>query len=264
MAKDIHTIALLSGSLPARQDRLILGLLPQQAYLAGKGAIASIGNGTPGAGYSAIPTVAINPPASGAGATGSGATATAVMKVISATVAAGGSGGTSGTQTVTGTTGTGTKFQASVTIAGGAITAVLSISVVGAYTVMPTLAGEPVTGASLSGATLNIVMGVASYTIGAGGTLYPSAGVTIALSGGTPTTAAVPGAVVVTSAAGNGSAFDVAGLRLPATYSVIPSLDQDCTVYITNRTQTGFRVNVAPRLAASTLAAGTLDLLIAA
>jgi len=86
-------------------------------------------------------------------------------KVVSATVASGGTGGTDGTQTVTGTTGTGTKFQASVTVAGGAITAVLSISVAGSYTVNPTaITNEPVTGAGLVGATLNIVMGVGSAT----------------------------------------------------------------------------------------------------
>lgn len=82
-------------------------------------------------------------------------------KVVSATVAAGGSGGTNGTQTVTGTTGTGTKFQASVTVSGNAITAVLSITVAGNYTVNPTsITNEPVTGASLTGAQLSVVMGV--------------------------------------------------------------------------------------------------------
>ena len=80
----------------------------------------------------------------------------ATYAVQSASINAPGTGGTSGTQTVTGTTGTGTKFQASVTVSGGGITAVLSISVAGSYTVLPTLIGEPVTGASLSGATLNL------------------------------------------------------------------------------------------------------------
>jgi hypothetical protein len=51
-------------------------------------------------------------------------------QVQAATVNAGGTGGTTGTQTVTGTTGTGTKFQASVTISGGAITAVNSVTCV--------------------------------------------------------------------------------------------------------------------------------------
>lgn len=87
-------------------------------------------------------------------------------QVVSATVAAGGSGGTPGTQTVTGTTGTGTKFQASVTVSGGgAVTAVLSITVAGDYTVNPTvLTAEPVTGASLTGAELNVKMGVLTAT----------------------------------------------------------------------------------------------------
>lgn len=88
-------------------------------------------------------------------------------KVVSATVAAGGSGGTPGTQTVTGTTGTGTKFEASVTVSGGgAITAVLSITVAGSYTVNPTdTTQEPVTGASLTGAKLNVSMGVNAFSI---------------------------------------------------------------------------------------------------
>lgn len=91
----------------------------------------------------------------------------ATTQVVSATVAAGGTGGTPGTQTVTGTTGTGTKFQASVTVSGGgAITAVLSITVAGSYTVNPTSPTvEPVTGASLTGAQLNVKLGVATFTI---------------------------------------------------------------------------------------------------
>ena len=82
-------------------------------------------------------------------------------RVVSATIVNGGTGGTDGAQTVTGTTGTGTKFQAAVTISGGIITAVNSISVAGNYTVNPTdIADEPVTGASLTGARLAVVMGV--------------------------------------------------------------------------------------------------------
>jgi hypothetical protein len=86
--------------------------------------------------------------------------------VASAIIAAGGSGGTNGTQTVTGTTGTGTKFSESVTVAGGVITAVLSITNTGAYTINPTnLVAEPVTGGALTGAQLNIKMGVASLSV---------------------------------------------------------------------------------------------------
>lgn len=87
-------------------------------------------------------------------------------QVTAAAVAAGGTGGTNGTQTVTGTTGTGTKFQASVTVAGGAITAVLSISVRGNYTVNPTTpATEPVTGAGLTGAQLALSLGPNNFSI---------------------------------------------------------------------------------------------------
>lgn len=88
-------------------------------------------------------------------------------KVQSATVASGGTGGTPGTATVTGTTGTGTKFTANVTISGGGvITAVNSITTGGTYTVNPTsLTAEPVTGGGLTGATLNIKMGILSVLI---------------------------------------------------------------------------------------------------
>jgi hypothetical protein len=88
--------------------------------------------------------------------------------VTSAAVVAGGSGGSNGTQTVTGTTGTGTKFQASVTIASGAITAVLSITVAGLYTALPTNpAAEPVTGAGLTGATLSLTMATTATQLAA-------------------------------------------------------------------------------------------------
>jgi hypothetical protein len=80
--------------------------------------------------------------------------------VSGATLAAGGTGGTPGAATVTGTTGTGTKFQASVTIgAGGNITAVGDVTVQGSYTVAPTDdTAEPVTGGSLSDAELAITV----------------------------------------------------------------------------------------------------------
>ena len=96
-------------------------------------------------------------------------------KVIAAVFAnfAPGTGGTPGAATVTGTTGTGTKFQASVTIgAGGGITAVNSITLAGSYTVNPTFVGspffayvEPVTGGGLTGAKLVIQMGVGTFSI---------------------------------------------------------------------------------------------------
>lgn len=89
------------------------------------------------------------------------------VKVVAASLGQGsaGSGGTNGTQTVTGTTGTGTKFQASVTVSGGAITTVNSITVAGDYSAFPGAFNggnhliEPVTGAGLVGASLDINLG---------------------------------------------------------------------------------------------------------
>lgn len=267
MARDLHVVSLLPLVALAMEDRLHYGHYPNNAHAAGNGTVTAIAPGAPGAGYQTIPTVAITVPASGAKSTGSAAAATAVMGVVAnPTIAAAGSGGTNGAAVVTGTTGTGTKFQANVTIAGGAITAVNSVAVAGAYTAMPTtLAAEPVTGAGLTGATLNLsaAMGVVSYTVGTPGSNYPIGFTTAAVSGGTPVTAAVPGAVTVTPANGALCSFDVA-LLLPAAYAVQATPSQDATCWISNKTQTGFTVNVAPRLASAALVAGSIDLMLAA
>jgi len=113
--------------------------------------LAAIGSITPGTGFAPGDTLA---PAGGVQSTPLQLTV-ASTKVVSAAIVSPGTGGTAGAQTVTGTTGAGTKFQASVTIAGGAITAVNSISLGGAYTANPTnLANEPVTGGGVNGAVL--------------------------------------------------------------------------------------------------------------
>lgn len=97
-------------------------------------------------------------------------------KVVSATVTAGNAGagnlGDGAGVIVEGTSAAGTKFRASVTIAANAIASVQSITVAGSYTVEPTLIGEPViyisgaaSGDTLTGAQLDIVMGVATFAI---------------------------------------------------------------------------------------------------
>lgn len=91
-------------------------------------------------------------------------------QVIAAELGYEGSGGTPGTAVVTGTTGTGTKFQANVTINGsGQMSAVNSIVTGGSYTVNPTFISgfydEPVTGGGLSNAHLIIDMGVATVSV---------------------------------------------------------------------------------------------------
>ena len=140
----------------------------------------------------------------------------ATTKVVGTpTIAAAGTGGTTGTQTVTGTTGTGTKFQASVTVASGGISAVLSVTVAGSYTVNPTtLTAEPVTGGGLTGAQLSIVMGVNTITFTAGGnfTANPASNLLtqIATSGsgtGATFTGLFAPAVMAYVTAGNYTAF---------------------------------------------------------
>lgn len=256
MSYNVHTLRIADGSSTNRLDSLGLKFMSQVAYLGGNGDPSAIAAGTPGAGYQTIPTVAYANKGSGASAT-----AVANMGVVSATVAAGGTGYTNGAQTLTGVSGTGTKFQAAVTVAGGVVTSVNSITVAGVYTAMPTLSGEATTGGGGTGATLNLSMGVVSYTASYGSSnhQYPQ-GTTATLTGGTPTTAAVPGAVTVASVAGQGSTIAVTGLTLPPKYCFLPGdMGQAGDSYLTNRTQSGFTINIVPALTTQVLAAGSLD-----
>lgn len=139
-------------------------------------------NGTPPfqGSYGIVPGTSITVSAAGIGnyapgdtitltggvATTQGVVAVTDTQAVSATVAAPGTGCSNGPQTMTGTTGVGTLFQASVTVSGNAITAVNSISRAGDYTTNPTSPTvEPVTGASCSGAQLNVVLGVLKVTV---------------------------------------------------------------------------------------------------
>lgn len=64
--------------------------------------------------------------------------------------------------------------------------------------------------------------------------------------------------------AGQSVTLPFTGLSLPAVYSVQVTPSQDATVWITGRSQSGFTVNLAPRLAANTLAVGTVDVVVLA
>jgi hypothetical protein len=73
---------------------------------------------------------------------------------------------------VQGTTGTGTLFEASVTIASGTIASIQSVTVGGDYTVNPTvLTAEPVTGLGfvITGATFGLSMGVKDMSVAVAG-----------------------------------------------------------------------------------------------
>lgn len=262
MSKPIHTV-IQAGTGWSDQDRATLHGYSALAYPAGNGDPATVGVGTPGVGYATIPTVAF----ANAGA-GASATAVANMGVVAPpTITAGGTGGTPGAVTLTGTDGTGTKFQVTGTINGsGVLTGALVVIVAGVYTALPgTLTAGAVSGGSLTGCTLNLSasFGVVSYTVSNGSSnhKYPQ-GTTAALSGGTPTTAAVPGAVAVTTVAGQGSSLVVAS-NLPATYIVLlGDTGADVTSFVTGRSATGFTLNFEPRLAANSLAAGSVDVMV--
>lgn len=167
----------------------------------------SITLATPGTGY--VPGDVITLAISGATQTTAAGLGVATVQVVSATVAVGGSSCTNGSsQTVTGTTGTGTKFQALVTVAGNTITNVNSISVAGDYTVKPTtITAEPVTGDSCSGSQLSVVLGVLTAQ-----PQGPNVGLFTAIPG--PTAIATQAS---TTGVGSGATFNV-GFTAPYTF----------------------------------------------
>lgn len=123
--------------------------------------LKSLGLNDPGIGY--VPADTIN--LQGGTQTTQAIVTVSTTRVASATISVAGTGGTPGAAVVTGTSGTGTKFQAMVTIdGGGVIISVDSISVGGSYTVNPS-GSDPVTGGGLVGAELNVVMGVNTLAV---------------------------------------------------------------------------------------------------
>jgi hypothetical protein len=56
----------------------------------------------------------------------------------------------------------------------------------------------------------------------------------------------------------------VTGMQLPpaAKYTVLVQPNQDATWFVSAKTTTGFTITLTPRLAANTLAAGTIDIVI--
>jgi hypothetical protein len=70
---------------------------------------------------------------------------------------------------------------------------------------------------------------------------------------------------VATAAGGSAGAAvvtPIGNLQLPASYAVQVTPNQDATAFVSGKTNTGFNVTLNPRLAANTLAAGTVDIAI--
>lgn len=64
---------------------------------------------------------------------------------------------------------------------------------------------------------------------------------------------------VAGSGAGAEVTIAVTGLQLPPSYAVLVTPGQDATWYITGKSAAGFTIHLAPRLAANTLASGSVD-----
>lgn len=72
--------------------------------------------------------------------------------------------------------------------------------------------------------------------------------------------AAFGAANAVGGGAGQAVTVVVSGLtNLPANYGVLVNPGQDATWWVDTKTATGFTIHLLPRLAANTLAAGTVD-----
>lgn len=69
-------------------------------------------------------------------------------------------------------------------------------------------------------------------------------------------------ATAVGSGAGVAVVTPISGLQLPANYAVQVTPNQDAVPFVSGKTQSGFNVTLNPRLAANTLAAGTVDIAI--
>ena len=148
--------------------------------------LASAAVNAAGTGYKVGDTIA----AAGGTFTGTPLLTATHIQAISATVVGVGSGGTPGAVTLTGTTGTGTKCQFTGTIAAnGTLTgSSLVLTVAGDYTAnLTNSAVEPVTAtASLTGATINVVLGVKTVT--AAGGVYTVAPTSLTQGAGGTTT----------------------------------------------------------------------------
>lgn len=74
--------------------------------------------------------------------------------------------------------------------------------------------------------------------------------------------AVLPGVANLAGGSAGVAVTTAVALSLPATYTVHVTPGQDATAYVTAKTTTGFNVVLAPRLAASTLASGTFDVIV--
>jgi hypothetical protein len=141
-----------------------------------------------GSGFTARPTTTL----AAAPAGGVNATATAVGKVLTATVVGAGTGYAEGDiLSVAGGTGTAATIRVLTVTGTNDAIATVEVASAGAYTVLPTLTANGVTGGTGTGATITLTIGLGPVTVTNGGLGYLTApAVTIGGAGGTGAAAA--------------------------------------------------------------------------
>lgn len=164
------------------------------------------------------------------------------------------------TQASTSASGTGATFQTSAFGAN-----VLSVSTPGSYTAVPANPAAVTNGVgSGTGVTLTVLYGVNTVEIIDSGAGYSGSGAPTAI----PATNAVldvtgSGATVTGTLGGSGNAIikNIASQDLPSVFAIHPTSSVACTITFKNKAAGGCQIVLTP---ATTLAAGTLDVLIAA
>lgn len=243
----------------AESDRLQLGFLYSVATPAAATSLTLPGAVTAGTGFTSLPTIAQT------GGTGSGGVIVATsLKVVSATVVNGGASGFANADTITLSNGV---VLAVASNAAGVVSTV-TVTTAGAFlgpAQNPPITPNPVAQVATSGSgvgttTFNLTygLGTAQVTNSGNYTVVPT-GSTVSGGGGSGASLGAP----TLGGAGNSVAVAVT-MNLPAQYLVIPSPDLVGDAYIINKTSSGFTVVLAPSLAATTLGAAVVDMMVIA
>lgn len=254
MGLDLHTVDVIKGSTPtAFADKLLAALLDGVAFAASAASITSVGTIVAGSAFLAPVSLAF------AGGTGSGGAALPIMKglTVSQIVAAGLGYATNDTITLPG----GIVVTVNSVGAGGAI-ATASVTTAGSVTnpqdgPIPQVS----TSGSGTGASFILTYGLLGVQmLNSGNYSVVPTGITLVGKGASGT-----GASGVPVLGGNGNAIFVSPPSLPdlpATYVVQATPSVPAFVSSPYQGPYGFTIALTPILAASTLAAGSVDILV--
>lgn len=258
MGVPLHTINILDSSTPrAELDRLNMGFLFGVSTPAAGTSLTLPGTITPGTAFTSLPTITLT------AGTGSGGSVIATsLKVVSATVVAGGTSGFANADTITLSNGV---VLAVATNASGVVSTV-TVTTAGAFLGpapnLP-LSANPVVQTATSGSgvgttsfTLVYGLGTAQVVNSGSYSVVPT-GSTVTGGGGSGASLGAP----TLGGAGNSVAVAVT-IALPAQTFIMASPNVVGDVYIVNKSISGFSVVLAPALAATVLTAASVDLFI--